>query len=253
MSNVSGVDERARRWQRRLEVPVLIAALLVVPVIVIEQSDASERWRSTAALANWLIWLVFLAEVAVMLVVVRDRWRWLRHHPLDVAIVVLTPPFMPSSLQASRALRLLRLLRLLRAIQAARHLFTLEGLRYVAILAAATVLGGGAAFAAVEGRELSTWDGVWWAVTTMTTVGYGDISPETNLGKVIAIAVMLVGIGFVAILTAALAQQFVAVEVEEAEEEIAAEVEQAEADVLAEVREIAARLRRLEERLARPG
>jgi voltage-gated potassium channel Kch len=56
-----------------------------------------------------------------------------------------------------------------------------------------TALGGGAAFAAVEG--LSTWDGVYWAVTTMTTVGYGDVTSATDGGRPIAILVMVVGIG----------------------------------------------------------
>jgi voltage-gated potassium channel len=84
----------------------------------------------------------------------------------------------------------------------------------------------------------------------MTTVGYGDISPETDYGRVIAVAVMLVGIGFVAILTAALAQRFVAHEVEEAQEEITAEVEEAEADVLSELQAVRASLDRLERRLA---
>jgi voltage-gated potassium channel len=50
---------------------------------------------------------------------------------------------------------------------------------------------------------VSAWDGVWWAVTTVSTVGYGDITPTTDGGRAIAITVMLVGIGFVAILTAA--------------------------------------------------
>jgi voltage-gated potassium channel len=249
------VDDRSRQWQRRLEVPVLAAALLSIPVIVVEQSDASERWRSAAAATNWLIWLVFAAEVAIMLVVVPDRRRWLRSHPLDLAILVLTPPFMPSSLQAFRVLRLLRLLRVARALVAARALFTLAGLRYVAILAAATALGGGAAFAAAEGHELSTWDGVWWALTTMTTVGYGDISPHTDLGRVIAIAVMLVGIGFVAVLTAALAQRFVVEDVRQevaaVEDHVAEDIVQAEADVLSEIRAIGAQLRSLEGRLAR--
>jgi voltage-gated potassium channel len=49
-----------------------------------------------------------------MLRVVDDRRQWLRDHPLEVAIVLLTPPFMPASLQAARLARLLRLLRLLR-------------------------------------------------------------------------------------------------------------------------------------------
>lgn len=241
------MDARAEQWERRFEIPVLVAALLVVPVIAVEQSRAGEPWRTAAVVANWAIWIVFLLEVVVMLVVVRDRWRWLRRHPLEVAIVVLTPPFLPLSLQAARVLRLLRLLRLLPAIRIARRVFSLDGLRYAAALAVFTVLGGGAAFAVVEGREVTTWDGVWWAVTTMTTVGYGDLYPSTDLGRGIAVFVMLVGIGFVAILTAALAERFVAREV--VQEEIADEIESAEADVRQELRDIAQRLVELERRL----
>jgi len=48
---------------------------------------------------NWSIWLAFVAEVVIMLLVVPDRGLWLRDHPLDLAIVVLTPPFVPASLQ----------------------------------------------------------------------------------------------------------------------------------------------------------
>jgi voltage-gated potassium channel len=244
---IRAVDERSRRIAERFELPILVAALLVIPVIAIEQSNAGDPWRTIAAVANWAIWIAFAIELAVMLAVVPNRMRWLRDHPLEVVVVVLTPPFLPASLQAARALRLLRLFRLLRVVQLARRVFSLEGLRYVGILAVLTALGGGAAFSAVE--ERSTWDGVWWAVVTMTTVGYGDINPETVEGRVIAIVVMIVGIGFVALLTAALAERFVASHVEAAEDEVGERIEAAEADVVAELREITERLQRVEQRL----
>jgi voltage-gated potassium channel len=99
-----------------------------------------------------------------MLAVVPSKRGWLRENPLDVAIVLFTPPFLPASLQALRAFRLLRIVRLLRLAPLARRVFSLEGLRYAALLAVLTVLGSGAAYAAVE-KNRSTWDGVWWAIT----------------------------------------------------------------------------------------
>jgi voltage-gated potassium channel len=174
-----------------------------------------------------------------MLTVVEDRGRFLRMHPLDVAIVVLTPPFLPATLQAAWVFRLLRVLRLVKAAFLLRRLFATEGIRDAAVFAAIVVVGGGAAYSAIEkGQQLSTWDGVWWAITTVTTVGYGDEYPRTTGGRLIAIAIMLVGIGFVAILTAAAADRFLRQRREDDEEHQA---------VMQRLDEISARLARLDD------
>jgi voltage-gated potassium channel len=183
--------------------------------------------------------------------VVPHKWRWVREHPLEVFIVAVTPPFIPGGLQAARALRLLRLVRLLRLASLARRTFSLAGLRYVALLALMTVLIGGAAFAAAEPGKRSTWDGVWRAITTMTAVGYGG-SPTTTLGRVITIGVLVVGIGFVAVLTGAVAQRFLAWQIE-AVSDTAQEIEATDAELLAELCEVRFRLDRVEARLGQRG
>src|SRR5262249_52570823 len=181
------MDTRAARVERFFNLPVIVAAVLVLPVIVIEGTAVSHTVKTIAGVCNWLIWLVFLAEVVAMLVVVPNRWRWLLHNPLDVLIVVLTPPIFPPGLQSLRALRLLRLVRLLKLAQISRQVFSRQGLRYAALLALVTLIGGGAAFAAAENSQnLSLWDGVWWAFGTMTPAG-SDIEPATTLGRIIGI------------------------------------------------------------------
>lgn len=176
-----GVDQRSRRIEARLEPVVILAALLVIPLIVIEEGSYGKSWDAMGVALNWGTWLVFVIEAAVMLSVVPDRWRWIRDHPVDVAVVVLTPPFL-AALAPVRLLRVLRLLRLLRLASVARRLFSPQGLQYAATLAALTAVAGGAAFAAVEEKGYSTSDGIYWALTTMTTVGYGTSRPRLGLG-----------------------------------------------------------------------
>jgi voltage-gated potassium channel len=244
----------SERMARRFQIPTLVAALLVIPVIAAEELNVTEPWRTVGTIANWTIWLVFLAEVVAMLRVVENRWEWVREHPLEVAIVILTPPFLPASLQSARAFRLLRLFRLVITVRQIKSFFSMEGLRYASVVAVFGIIGGGAAFAAVETtQKLTAWDGIWWAVSTVTTVGYGDIVPKTDAGRVIGIAVMVIGVGYVAMLTAALAQLFLTSLIGKEAKAVEKETHYAEDVVLARLDALAVQMERLEHRLLTPS
>jgi voltage-gated potassium channel len=200
-----GMDARSTRVAERLKTPMLIAAALTLPTVAITESEPGGPLEDVAILLNWVTWTAFLVELVVMLSVVPDRGKWLRDHPLDLVIVFFTPPVLPAGLQSLRVLRLLRLLRL---AQLSREVFSLEGVRYAALLAILTVVGGAALFDAFEQRQdLDFWDDTYWAITTMTTLGSG-IQPSTTGGEIVSVVVLLVGIGFVALLTGSFAQRF---------------------------------------------
>jgi voltage-gated potassium channel len=96
---------------------------------------------------------------------------------------------------------------LLRLEPLVRWLFRSGGLKYAAAFTSLVVLAAAEAFSVVE--KTSYFDGLYWAVTTMTTVGYGDELPTTDEAKVMAMFVMIVGIGFFAALAGALADHFI--------------------------------------------
>jgi voltage-gated potassium channel len=233
----------------RLRIPLTIAALLVIPDLILEEQPLRDSWHTVAVVGNWAIWLAFLAEFVAILLLASDWRAWMRKYPLALPMLILTPPFAPGAVQALRAFRLLRLLRVARGFQfVSKELLSLEGVRYVAALAIFLVLGGGVALAQVEtttARHVSSWDGIWWAIGFVTTNGE-SANVHTDSGRAIAIVLMLTGIGVFAVLTAAIAQRFVASrEVPEAQAE-AARISAGEQAIMARLEDLSVRLREIE-------
>jgi voltage-gated potassium channel len=199
-------EVRSNDWEGRFQIPTFVAALLVIPTLVIEESGIQGAWRVIAAVLDGLIWGVFLAQVVVLLIVTPDRRKWILRHPLEVCIVLLTPPFLPASLQSARILRLLRVFRIAITARSLRRYLSFDGLRIATVLAIFGILGAGAIFADFE--HISPWDGVWWAIGTVTTMG-SEIYPHTTEGRIVAIVILVLGVGYVAVLTGALTQFFV--------------------------------------------
>ncbi|HEX4751317.1 MAG TPA: potassium channel family protein, partial [Solirubrobacterales bacterium] len=136
---------------------------------------------------------------------------------------------------------------LLRLAQLSRQVFSLEGLRYAAVLALLTVVGGGALFGAFEkhSQHLTFWETTYWAATTMTTLG-SNIYPTTTGGQIVSTVILIIGISFVALLTGAIAQRFLAPELAEIEQELGDEELSAEEVALRELRSVQEQLQALQ-------
>ncbi|MGA9857602.1 MAG: potassium channel family protein [Solirubrobacteraceae bacterium] len=112
---------------------------------------------------------------------------------------------------------------------------------------ALVVVGGGVAIRAIDHREYSSiWQGMWWSLQTVTTVGYGDVTPKDTAGKLVGAIVMLEGIAFLAIITAAITSAFVTRAQREQKSGAPAEQTAAAAQVDPQLQQIAARLDRVE-------
>lgn len=196
----------------------MVAALLVVPVIFIEARAESVTLLTIADVGNWVIWLVFVAEYVTVVWLTDRKAAYTRKAWLDVFIIVTSFPLL--TLGATRLLRLTRLARVLRILRlvrlaavmtrggkAARAIFTKRGLGYIVVIAMLVLMGVAGAFAILE--ETPVADALWWALVTMTTVGYGDMFPVTAAGRISAAILMLLGIGLLAVVTASVAAHFV--------------------------------------------
>ncbi len=199
-----------------------LLALLVVPALVLEDRTTNPAIRGLCDGINWFVWLAFVTEFGVGLTIAASRHNYLRSSWFDLAIILLSPPFLvPDALQGTRSLRVLRLLRVVRIMRGAavatiglrttRRLLRHKGFHYVLFVACAMVgLGAAGIYLVEKGDTIRSFgDALWWAVVTVTTVGYGDVSPRSVEGRLIAVALMVIGIGVISALTATIASFFV--------------------------------------------
>lgn len=200
---------------------LLATAFLVAYAWPILDPRLSPEIETSLSAVSWTVWVAFAADFGIRLVLADHRARYARRHWYDVALI---------------ALPMLRPLRLLRALAFARLLsrtatrsFAGRTTLYVVGTAIAAVFLG--ALTVLDAERLaptanirSFGDAVWWACTTVTTVGYGDRYPVTATGRVIAVVLMVVGIALVGSITAAVAAWFV----ENVQAESAAKQDEAE-------------------------
>jgi voltage-gated potassium channel len=194
------------RYDAWMQLPIIVSAVL--PLIVVP---------GPASLVDIVVgvatWLVFVVDYVVHL---RRLYRY-GHTGVgrfDLFVVIATAPwFLIPGLHAGEFVVLLRLARLARLVMAsrgARRLFDRLG-RVAAVAIGVVILGSLVAYYAEHpvNPEFATFgDALWWGIVTLTTVGYGDIVPQTATGRWAAVIIMITGIAVLGVLAGSLASFF---------------------------------------------
>ncbi len=200
---------RAAAWERRTQRPLLFLAVVfaVAYAVPIVDPDAAAWVLLACRWVEWAVWAAFAVDYSARLWLAQDRGKFFRTHVLDL-LAVLLPLLSP--------LRLLRLVSTLVLVgQRARLSSQVRLTTYVAGSVVGLLVFGSLAVLSVErgapgGNIRTLGDAVWWAFTTMTTVGYGDLAPTTGLGRLLAVGLMLSGIALLGVVTANIAAWFIA-------------------------------------------
>ena len=191
-----------RRWVERAQRPLdLLAVIFLIDVILIWGfPDGPPAFLSALNVIAWIVWGCFAADYVGRLRLSVGKARFVRTHKLDLLMVLLP------------MLRLLRIFLVLRRSLASVSTERIAG--SIVSLVVAAVFVSAFFMWRVEynapGATITTFRyALWWAIVTTTTVGYGDYTPVTLEGRVIATAVMVVGVGLIGTVSATVAAWFV--------------------------------------------
>jgi voltage-gated potassium channel len=223
-----------------MEWPLVVAALVFLVAYAWEViADLQGSALVLAEVVQALTWALFLVDYGMNLYLAKPRGRWFRSHLFDLAVVVLP------MLRPLRALRFVTLLRVLD--RTAGYAFRGRITTYVA--GAATLLVFVASLAVLDaerpapGATIKTLgDAMWWAVVTVTTVGYGDEVPVTPQGRLIATALMFCGIALLGIVTATFAAWIV--------EKIAVQDAEQQAVTVSHIKDLESKIETLQEMIS---
>ncbi len=214
---------------KRFDELLIIAILLSVAALIMESVKmVDRRYHDYLVMAEWTFTILFTIEYIVRIYISPNRWKYISSFYGVIDLIAVLPSYLGLFITGANYLlvvRLLRVLRVFRVLKLVRYLSEANVLMrsimssrrkififFIAVLVLATVFGS--LMYVVEGPEhgfTSIPKSIYWTIVTITTVGYGDIVPQTIFGQIIATLAMLTGYSIIAvptgILTAELTQE----------------------------------------------
>ena len=213
------IFEADTRKGKIFDLLLLIVIVISVILVMLESVDSiREEYRESLRIAEWIITIVFTIEYVIRIIIVRRPWKYIKSFYGIIDFLAVIPTYVSLFLIGSQSLLVIRILRLLRvfrilkltrytnagsvlsrAIWASREkisVFIFSVVTLVVIIGTLMYLieGEGGGFTSIPRS-------IYWGIVTLTTVGYGDISPVTPLGQFLASVVMILGYAIIAVPT----------------------------------------------------
>ena len=215
-------------WPQRFDAILLIVILLSVVAVALESVDSiSLKYGTALVVAEWIFTALFTIEYGIRIWVARKRMRYVLSFFGIVDLLSLLPTYLSlfiggaQTLLIIRILRMLRLFRVLKLVRMSSEASALgtalrgSAAKIIVFLGMVVIIAVlvGAAMHLIEGAEhgfTSIPQSIYWAIVTLTTVGYGDVAPGTPAGKALAAVLMIMGYGIIAVPTGIVSAELIA-------------------------------------------
>ena len=188
-----------------------LLAIISIVLIVLDYAHEINIISPPYSIIDNSILIIFAIDYFVRLFYAKDKKRFFKENIFDLlSIIPVNNLFYVFRMaRIGRAFRLLKLLRIFRLVGLTGRLHKFlktNGLIYYLYISLTVILIASSLYCISEKVSFGT--ALWWSITTATTVGYGDVSPTTGLGKAAAVLLMFLGIGFIGMLTSSLTNFF---------------------------------------------
>lgn len=197
---------------------ISILAILSIVIVILDLCNVISIIHQPFKTIDILILLIFTLDYAIRFFIAKDRKKFFKENIFDLIAIIPFNSFF-AAFRAFRLFRLLKLTKLAKLTRLIRAAAFLEILRhklsgilktngFIYVLYANITLISISSVIMMFAENQSFGDALWWSIVTCTTVGYGDISPSTTIGRIVAIILMVFGIGLIGMLTGAITTYF---------------------------------------------
>ena len=218
-------EQTKKRLNAAYDAAILLLAVASITMAILDICGKVASDNTVFYFVDSVILGIFAVDYIVRFILAKGKWDFFKHNLFDLLAII---PFSSifSFFRFARLFRLAKLAKFAKVTKLARvvgvfgklqqkikKFLHTNGFIYMLYVAAVLITVSSVLISYVEEKPLA--DALWWSIVTCTTVGYGDISPETGVGRIIAVILMIFGIGLISMLTGAITTFFTSPQKEE--------------------------------------